>query len=122
MINSQELAITIKTRAKSMGIPIKQLLSECDLGINALSSMQSGGYYPRLESLVKIAEHLECSLDFLLGLTSDPTPATQKEKPVPLAEDGLSVDEAALIQLFHRVPEDDRQMVLDLIRVALKRL
>lgn len=122
MINPQELAITIKTRAKSMGIPIKQLLSECDLGINALSSMQSGGYYPRLESLVKIAERLECSLDFLLGLTPDPTPATQKEKPVPLTEDGLSADEAALIQLFHRVPEDDRQMVLDLIRVALKRL
>ena len=29
-------------------------------------------YYPRLEALTKIADYLDCSVDYLLGRTDDP--------------------------------------------------
>lgn len=67
MKNSQELAITIKEIAKSKKIAIGQMLRDCDLSINTLSSMQAGGYYPRLEAISKIADYLGCSVDYLLG-------------------------------------------------------
>lgn len=67
MINSQELATSIKREAKSRKVPIGKMLSECGLSVNTLSSMQSGGYFPRLEAIVKIADYLDCSLDYLLG-------------------------------------------------------
>ena len=72
MNNSQEVAITIKELAKKQKITLKELLSKCELSINTLSSMQSGGYYPRIESIVKIADYLDCSVDYLLGRTDKP--------------------------------------------------
>ncbi len=72
MNTSQELAIMIKELAKSKKIAIGKMLSECELSINTLSSMQSGGYYPRLEAIAKIADYLDCSVDYLLGRTDNP--------------------------------------------------
>ena len=72
MRNSQEVATTIKTLAKSKKITIGKMLSDCELSKNALSTMQSGGYLPRTETLAKIADYLDCSVDYLLGRTDNP--------------------------------------------------
>lgn len=72
MLNSQELANLIKTTAKSKNIAVGKMLSDCNLGINTLSSMQSGGYFPRLEAITKIADYLDVSIDYLLGRTDIP--------------------------------------------------
>lgn len=72
MNNSQEVANLIKALAKSKKIAIGKMLSDCSLSVNTLSSMQAGGYYPRLEALTKIADYLDCSVDYLLGRTDDP--------------------------------------------------
>ena len=71
MNNSQELANAIKLIAKSKNLPIGNMLRDCHLSINTLSSMQSGGYYPRLEAITKIADYLDCSVDYLLGRTDN---------------------------------------------------
>lgn len=72
MNNSQELANAIKSFAKIKKIAIGKMLSDCELSVNTLSSMQSGGYYPRLEAITKIADYLDCSVDYLLGRTDNP--------------------------------------------------
>ncbi len=72
MHNSQNVALTIKTLAKTKKITIGQMLSDCDISKNTLSTMQSGGYLPRVENLAKIADYLDCSVDYLLGRTDNP--------------------------------------------------
>ena len=72
MQNSQEVANRIKSYAKSKKIILGKMLSDCDLSKNALSSMQSGGYLPRLENILKLADYLDCSVDYLLGRTDIP--------------------------------------------------
>ena len=72
MHNSQNVAMTIKTLAKTKKITIGQMLSDCDISKNTLSTMQSGGYLPRVENLAKIADYLDCSVDYLLGRTDNP--------------------------------------------------
>ncbi|MCI9418193.1 MAG: helix-turn-helix transcriptional regulator [Eubacterium sp.] len=72
MHNSQEVAITIKDFAKSKNVTIGKMLSDCNLSKNTLSSMQSGGYLPRTETLTRIADYLDCSVDYLLGRTDNP--------------------------------------------------
>ncbi len=69
MYNSTEIAIRIKDVAKSKNIKIKDMLLKCDLNKNALSSMLSGGSMPKSENLAKIADYLDCSVDYLLGRT-----------------------------------------------------
>lgn len=34
--------------------------------------MQSGGYLPRTETLIKITDYLNCSVDYLLSRTDNP--------------------------------------------------
>lgn len=72
MYDTQEVAAVIKSFAKVKGVSIKQMLNDCQLSINTLSSMQGGGCYPRLETIVKIADYLNVSLDYLVGRTDKP--------------------------------------------------
>ena len=66
--NPQTIAQNIKSEAKRQGKQVGSILAECGLSKNALSSMNSG-YYPQLENIVKIADLLGVSIDFLLGRT-----------------------------------------------------
>lgn len=72
MYESDKIAGRIKELAKSKQIPIKTLLDECRLSKNTLSSMLSGGSTPKSENLAKIADYLDCSVDYLLGRTENP--------------------------------------------------
>jgi len=72
MKNPQEIASTIKELTKAKKITIGKMLSDCELGVNTLSSMQSGGFFPRLEAINKIADYLGVSVDYLLGRTENP--------------------------------------------------
>lgn len=72
MYNAQQTAEKIKLQAKSQNILIKNMLEECDLSKNALSSMLSRGSWPQANNLAKIADYLDCSVDYLLGRTDNP--------------------------------------------------
>lgn len=69
MNNSQETANLIKSLANLKGVSISKLLLDCELNKNALYTMQSSGYFPRVEALAKIADYLDVSIDYLLGKT-----------------------------------------------------
>ena len=90
MYNSQELANAIKKAVKEQNTTVGKMLSDCGLSINTLSSMQSGGYYPRLEAITKIADYLGVSVDYLLGRDEC---------------GGLPEDERALLEAYRAHPE-----------------
>lgn len=72
LYNSSDIANRIKLQAKKKNIKIKDLLTVCELGINTVSKMSNGtDIYSK--NLAKIADSLECSVDYLLGRTDNPT-------------------------------------------------
>lgn len=81
MYETSKLSKRIKERAKEEEITIKELLEECDLNKNAINELTKGkviGY----DSLAKIADVLECSVDFLLGRNSLYTRAEKEENDI----------------------------------------
>lgn len=72
MYNAQQTAEKIKFQAKSKNILIKNMLEECELSKNALSSMLSRGSWLQANNLARIADYLDCSVDYLLGRTDNP--------------------------------------------------
>lgn len=62
----------IKEVAKLREEKICDLLEACELNKNTLSSMTSRGSWLQASSLAKIADHLDCSVDYLLGRTDNP--------------------------------------------------
>lgn len=98
------IADRIKALAKSKKIPVGKMLQDCGLNKNALSSMQSGGYKPRLDNITKIADYLGCSVDYLLG---------REESPQPTAgDDGLDTE---LMALMRDLPPEDFQRAKDFV-------
>ncbi len=72
MYQTIEVAKRIKLLAKQKNIKISELLQGCGLSKNALSTMTSRGSMPKADNLAKIADYLNCSIDYLLGRTDNP--------------------------------------------------
>ena len=106
MKTSSELAEKIKSYAKTKNIPIGKLLSECGLSVNALSSMKSGGYFPRLEAITRIADCLGCSIDYLLGRSDNP------ESHISSAEIEDEALGALLLNIFKGLSDGDKYYLL----------
>ena len=51
-------------------LTVKQMVTACDLGVNALSNIRHGGV-KSVDAFLKIADYLDCSIDYLLGRTDN---------------------------------------------------
>ena len=71
MYTSQDLAIRIKAIAKEKNTVIKDMLAELSLGSNTMSALYHGKSIA-FDSLAKIADYLDCSVDYLLGRVDTP--------------------------------------------------
>lgn len=70
MYNSQETSNKIKQVAKQKNITLKKMLSDCGLGINLISQMAKG-HAASAANLLKIADYLNVSVDYLVGRTGE---------------------------------------------------
>lgn len=71
MYITQDIASRIKSRAKFQKIIMKNMLTDCDMNINAISEFSKGKQLSCI-SLARIADYLDCSVDYLLGRTDNP--------------------------------------------------
>lgn len=117
MKTSQELANLIKETAKFKHITIGKMLSDCNLSVNTLSSMQSGGYYPRLEAISKIADYLDCSVDYLLGRTDNPNinDTNNNIKTENNANIQLNQDDLEILNLIEKLPLKKRVKFISML-------
>ena len=69
MYLSTNIAKKIKELSKENNISIKKLLIDVNLGANTMSNMKSS--VPKADNLAKIADYLDCSVDYLLGRTDN---------------------------------------------------
>jgi transcriptional regulator with XRE-family HTH domain len=69
---------------------------------------------PKQDVLIRIANYFNVSVDYLLGEEDKNKKTTDN--------DGLTDAEKELLKLFNAVPENQRQMVLQMIRAAISNL
>ena len=66
MYESPYIATSIKLTAKEKGIALKDMLSDLSLGSNTISHMRHNKMISA-DSLARIADYLDVSVDYLLG-------------------------------------------------------
>lgn len=71
MQGTQITAERIKLQAKEKGVSAKKVLEICELGPNTITKMANGSDIVS-QSLRKIADYLDCSVDYLLGRVDTP--------------------------------------------------
>lgn len=100
---SQTIAERIKEVAKNRRISVKFMLTETELGANTLQNMKTS--VPKADTLLKIADYLDCSVDYLLD----------REQKFTSSE--LTDKEQEILSLFkNNLSESQREMVLERAR------
>ena len=65
MDNSQIIAKRIKEKAVAQNIKLGQMFKDLEISVNTLHNMQKS--MPSVETLSRIADYLDCSIDELCG-------------------------------------------------------
>ena len=105
----KQLGLTQEELAKMMGYKSKSTINKIEMGINDIPQSK----------IVLFAKVLGTTPAYLMGW--DENPKTEGKKNVPQDKSELSEGERMLLELFNQVPEDQQELVLQMIRVALKR-
>ena len=71
MYSAQITKDRIKHLSKSQKVNMEDILSSCNLGVNAIRQINDTKGMASF-SLAKIAGYLNCSVDYLLGRTDNP--------------------------------------------------
>lgn len=81
----------------------------CGVGKDFGTALRNGSK-PSIEKIIKIADYLDCSVDYLLGRTSKPTSESND----------LSADEKRVLALFARLDDFDRGIIIGRMEAALE--
>jgi DNA-binding Xre family transcriptional regulator len=71
MYSAQIIKNRIKALCKSRKVNMTDMLQECELGVNAIRQINDTKGMASF-SLAKIADYLDCSIDYLVGRTNCP--------------------------------------------------
>lgn len=121
MTNWSKTSSTSKRLKEAMQIrKLKQadLARITGLAKGGISNYVTGRYEPKSDVISKLAKALNCSEMWLWGYDV-PMERQDRTKNTSPEELKLSEGEKMLLDLFRRVPEDQQQLVLSLIRAAL---
>lgn len=72
MMDNAHSAALIKARCKERGISVSRLLTECGVRKGLIYDMERRDWTPSAEILEKVADYLDCSVDYILGRTDNP--------------------------------------------------
>lgn len=105
-----EIAQKIRDLAKEKKITIKDMLLEIKLNKNSINTLSNGSMI-QCDSLAKIADYLDCSVDYLLGRASQ----------VNYSADSftLNPNERTMLNTFRQLSVSQQQSALDYLRYLL---
>ena len=105
--DNQILTSRIRDLAKSKNIKLKDMLDHCNLGRNAMSHLDNGRSIAH-DSLIRIANYLDVSVDYLLGRTDDPL-SHKKSELIELINQLTPEEQQKLITFYHLLKDEHTQ-------------
>lgn len=100
----------IRALRKDNGLTMKQLGKKIGLAESTISQYETGKRNPDNETLLKLGEIFGVTVGYILG---------SEEKEIAPGEQALTEGEKTLLELFRKIPSDQQEMVLQMIRAAL---
>lgn len=107
LYNPVAVADRIKEQAKRRNVQLKDMLKALDLNTNSMSSLRHGKMISS-DRLARIADYLDCSVDYLLGRTDDISSPS-----VPVSDTDA---QAAILEAARSLSNDELKEVLRFIQ------
>lgn len=107
-----EIAQRIKKLVKEKDITIKDMLLEIKLNKNSINTLSNGSMI-QCDSLAKIADYLDCSVDYLLGRTP------QKKYSYSIDSSTLNLNEQIMLNTFRQLSLLDQHAAIKHLQFLL---
>ena len=69
---AKEIAVRIKARCKEKSLAISAVLKACGINRNFIYDLEHNDRSPSCDKIIKLADYLDCSADYLLGRMDNP--------------------------------------------------
>ena len=97
------IAYKIKETAERKRIQLKKMYEDLHVNKNTLTNLYNGSMI-KSDTLARIADYLDCSVDYLLGRSNQENTSCDSYT--------LSQDEKTLINIFRTLPPESQQNIL----------
>ena len=112
---SNGMAQRIKTLRKENNLTLEQVANIVGVGKSTVRKWETGMIANmKRDKISALAKALNTTPAFLMGWD-------EENEKIPPEELKLAEGEKMLLDLFNQVPEENQEMVLDMIRIALKK-
>jgi transcriptional regulator with XRE-family HTH domain len=112
-----EFSTRLKIALQNKGIKASVLAYRLGVHQATISNYLNGKYKPKTNTVLKICEVLECDPEWLSGFNS-PAFAIKSTPEQPKLSEG----ERALLTIFNSVPDEHKEMALQVVQGALSAL
>ena len=110
MDNKNIFANNLKKQMKLKGVSRNDICNALGISYFTVSDWVNGKKYPRMDKVEMLANYFGIQKSDLIE---------DKQEKEPPAEPELTEGEKMLLDLFRRIPEENRAMVLEMIRAAV---
>lgn len=110
MDNKNIFANNLKKQMELKGVSRNDICNALGISYFTVSDWVNGKKYPRMDKVEMLANYFGIQKSDLIE---------DKQEKEPPAEPELTEGEKMLLDLFRRIPEENRAMVLEMIRAAV---
>ena len=108
----------IKEARERVGLSQKELANKLNIKPTTFNGYETGAHDPKSGVLVEIAKACDTTVDYLLGLTNNPSIENKKTPPLTLNEDAkIAYDK--LMSLIDNLTDKDWDKVMDYITLLI---
>lgn len=108
-----EMKNNLKDLRDRLNLTQKAMCEILGVAITTYSGYETGYHEPRSDFWVKVSDAFGVTVEYLMGRTNDPY-----KKITPTRE--LTQEEKNFLDLFNLVPDEDKPMIINMIRAALQ--
>lgn len=88
------------------GLKPNPVATEIGIASGTLSKWKEGKTFPNGETLIKISKYFDCSIDYLLGISSVKCPAKNE----------ISEEDLEILKMLHCLSRDSREDIIHMIK------
>lgn len=112
-MDSKDMSIRIKELRQERGLTLEQVAKVVGVGKSTVRKWETGMIANmKRDKIASLAKALGTTPAYLMGW--------KDQKDIPQDKKDLSEGEQMMLDLFNQVPKDKQEMVIEMIRVALK--
>ena len=111
----------LKILRESLGMTQEEFGKSVNVAKSTYNNYETGIRDPKSDFWIAVAQKYNVTIDYLMGFSDDPHKTSDETKKEPPTQGGeLSKEELALIELFRRIPQEQRRAMLQAIEMTLR--